>query len=48
VGIGVAYHRLHKPEQAFEAYREASRINPNDPYTLRNLGGLLIAMKRPA
>jgi len=37
-----------RTEQAFEAFAAAVKLNPNDAYTQRNLGGMLVAMKRPA
>ena len=46
VGIGNAYHRMRKPEQALEAFEKAVQADPNDGYTRRNLGGILIGFKR--
>jgi tetratricopeptide (TPR) repeat protein len=46
VGIGTAYHRMRKPEQALAAFEKAVEANPDDGYTRRNLGGLLIGFKR--
>jgi tetratricopeptide (TPR) repeat protein len=41
-----AYHRMRKPEQALEAFEKAVEANPDDGYTRRNLGGMLIGFKR--
>jgi tetratricopeptide (TPR) repeat protein len=46
VGIGNAYHRMRKPELALEAFEKAVEVDPNDGYTRRNLGGMLIGFKR--
>ena len=46
VGIGNAYHRMRKPEQALEAFEQAVQVNPDDGYTRRNLGGVLLGFKR--
>ena len=37
---------MHKPEQALEAFDKAVALDPNDGYTRRNLGGILIGFKR--
>jgi len=44
--IGNAYYRMRKPEQALEAFEKAVELDPNDGYTHRNLGGILIGFKR--
>ena len=46
VGIGNAYHRMRKPALALEAFEQAAKANPDDGYTQRNLGGMLIGFKR--
>jgi len=37
---------MRKPEQALEAFEKAVEADPNDGYTRRNLGGILIGFKR--
>jgi tetratricopeptide (TPR) repeat protein len=37
---------MRKPEQALEAFEKAVQADPNDGYTRRNLGGVLIGFKR--
>ena len=37
---------MRKPDQALEAFERAVQAEPNDGYTLRNLGGMLGAFKR--
>jgi tetratricopeptide (TPR) repeat protein len=46
VGIGNAYHRMRKPQQALEAFEKDLEADPTDGYTQRNLGGLLIMFDR--
>jgi len=46
VGIGTAYHRMRKPDQALEAFERAVEADPKDGYTRRNLGGMLVVFKR--
>lgn len=46
VGIGNAYHRMRKPVLALEAFEQAAKANPEDGYTQRNHGGMLIGFKR--
>lgn len=46
VGIDNAYYRVHKPEQALQAFEKAVELNPDDGYTHRNLGGILVASER--
>jgi len=38
VGIGNAYHRMRKPDQALEAFERAVEADLNDGGTRRNLG----------
>ena len=39
---------MRKPELALEAFEKAVEADPNDGYTRRNLGGMLIGFKRIA
>lgn len=42
MGIGNAYQRMRKLQQALEAFEKALEADPTDGYTQRNLGELLI------
>ena len=44
--IGNTYYRIRKPEQTLQAFEKAVELNPDDGYTHRNLGGILVASKR--
>ena len=46
IGIGVAYQRLRKPEQALEALQQAVALAPGDGFALRNLGAVLMSLDR--
>jgi len=37
---------MRKPEQALEAFERAVQVNPDDGYTRRNLGDVLLGFKR--
>ena len=39
--LGVAYLRIGKEEEAIRALERSHGLQPDNPYTLRNLGGLL-------
>ena len=46
VGVGNAYYQMKKIEPALAAFEQAVAIDLNDGYTRRNLGGILIGLKR--
>ncbi len=43
---GVSLKKMGLWDEALKAYEKAEEINPSDPVTLSNMGGLLLEMKR--